>query len=69
MKETQYDDHIWMTVAGSAWAIRAIHRNVFYLWRGYMDDGTLELASVDVSEVDWVAYCDKAVEMIEQGIW
>jgi len=69
VKEEQHDNHIWLTVSGQAWAIRAIHKPIFYLWRGYMHDGTLETASLDTSEVDWDMYCERAAEFIENGIW
>jgi hypothetical protein len=34
-----------------------------------MWDGTLELNSVDVTDVDWDMYVERAAEYIEQGIW
>lgn len=58
------DDHVWITVHGKNWAIRAISRPVFYLWRGYAPD--LEFAVLDTSKIDWKAYCDAAVKLLEE---
>jgi hypothetical protein len=63
----QQDDHIWLTIAGEGWAIRAIHRSIFYLWRGDFWSGTLELQTVDVADVDWDMYCDRAVKLLEEA--
>jgi hypothetical protein len=65
-RDEQHDNHIWLTVCGSSWAIRCIHWPIFYLWRGYMHDGTLELASVEIPPgYDFDAYCEQAVFYID----
>lgn len=57
---TQYDDHIWLTVNGEAWAIKSINRRsdwpqgiVLHLWRGYAPD--LEFLNI------WIRYPDRWV--------
>lgn len=33
--EEQHDDHIWLTVGGSSWAIHFMKWPYIVLWRGY----------------------------------
>jgi hypothetical protein len=64
----QHDDHIWLTVNGEAWAIRAIERPdswVFRLWRGYYPE--LEFLSVEVKSPDWDSYCEAAIKMLRDA--
>ena len=60
----QHDDHIWITVAGEAWAIFSIRRNRFLLWRGYSPN--LEFMVMGVEHVDWESYCEKAHKKLMQ---
>jgi hypothetical protein len=63
---SQHDDHIWLTVRGEGWAIRAIEREhdsmIFHLWRGYEPD--LEYLVVEMSKPNWPAYCEAASRML-----
>jgi hypothetical protein len=59
----QHDDHIWLTVAGSGWAIQAIIGNCIYLWRGYWPD--CEYNAIDMSDFNYEVYCNRAVETID----
>jgi hypothetical protein len=66
----QQDDHIWIIVNGTPWAIRRIVRVegkpwLIDLWRGC--EPFLQTASIDVRFVDWPAYCDAAVCKIAEG--
>lgn len=61
----QHDDHIWLTVSGSAWAIKAIRWPTIYLWRGY--EPKLEYAVVDMSEFNADAYCDRAALALNES--
>ncbi|HEY7417412.1 MAG TPA: hypothetical protein VH593_19670 [Ktedonobacteraceae bacterium] len=65
----QHDDHIWLTVNGRAWAIRAIirtrHHYIFQLWRGYSPN--LEHIAIECINVDWEAYCEAAIEMLREA--
>jgi hypothetical protein len=60
----QHDDHIWLTWMGEGWAIRRIEYPIIHLWRGYEPD--LEYSAIDVSKVDWDAYCRMAVQMLSE---
>lgn len=60
--ERQHDDHIWLTVGGSAWAILTIDGPFLMLWRGYEPD--LEYCVIEMSEFNSDSYADKAVEML-----
>jgi hypothetical protein len=67
MTDTQHDDHIWLTVGGEPWAIRAIERCgplVFRLWRGYFPE--LEYRSVEMINPDWDSYCKMAIKMLDR---
>lgn len=57
----QHDDHIWLTVGGSAWAIERIEGHYISFWRGYWPD--LEYLVVDISDVDWEEYHRKWEEI------
>ena len=61
--EVQHDDHIWMRVAGTAWAIERLEPGRMYLWRGYWPN--LEFASVDTQFMNWDIYCESAVQFLE----
>jgi hypothetical protein len=63
MNDDQHDDHIWLNVDGTSWGIRAIYWPIVYLWRGY--DLDLEFCSVDISNVDWDVYNERAVKMLK----
>jgi len=64
-----YDDHVWLTVHGEAWAIRRIERDeagtivAFQLWRGYWPN--IETKAVRVIDADWPRYCDAARAVID----
>lgn len=58
----QQDDHIWITVNGEAWAIRAIRGNVLWLWRGYWPN--LQYSAIEISNFDVEEYCDRAAKML-----
>ena len=60
----QHDDHIWLTVVGEGWAIRAINGNFIYLWRGYAP--FIEYSGIDMRDFNYNKYCDMAVEMLEK---
>lgn len=60
--EAQHDDHIWLTVHGEAWAIRAMHWPVIWLWRGYWPD--LEYTVVRLDNFNSDHYADAAVAMM-----
>jgi hypothetical protein len=56
----QHDDHIWLTLFGTAWAIQAIEWPVIYFWRGYAPN--LEYLTVEFyPDDDFKDYCDVAV--------
>jgi hypothetical protein len=65
----QQDDHIWLTVGGSAWAIREIIRDEagvmreLLLWRGYEPD--IVTMHVGVFNFDVSGYCTAAAAVIE----
>lgn len=59
----QHDDHIWLTVLGEGWAIRKLTPTCIYLWRGYITN--LQYCEIDITRVNWTAYCDKAVAMLK----
>ena len=67
----QHDDHIWLTVLGGAWAIKAMvrldHQNmlVMHLWRGYEPD--LAYMTVALTNYDWAAYCDAAAALLREA--
>jgi hypothetical protein len=68
MDAPQHDDHIWLTVLGSAWAIQSLSKNpyghtLFHLWRGY--EPNLEYLLLTVTENHWTEYCHKAVGLLE----
>jgi len=62
----QHDDHIWLNVGGSLWAIRYIKHEHQYiaLWRGYSQN--IEYWGVWVDQVNYQKYCDEAVSMLEE---
>ena len=62
MKEEQHDDHIWLTVNGTAWAIHSIRWPIIYLWRGYWP--SFEFNAVDMSEFDSKGYIERALPII-----
>jgi hypothetical protein len=66
----QHDDHIWLSVRGEGWAIRAIEREheamIFHLWRGYEPD--LEFATVEFTETNWPAYCEAAAALLSRNV-
>lgn len=59
----QHDDHIWLTVYGEAWAIRAMSWPYILLWRGYEPD--LEFAVIHMSGFCQEAYCEKAAALLK----
>jgi hypothetical protein len=63
--ETQHDDHIWLTVGCSSWAIREINHEYEYiaLWRGY--EPNIEYWGVWMPNFNYEEYCDRAVKMME----
>jgi hypothetical protein len=63
MSEKQQDDHIWLTVGGSSWAIQYILPPVIYLWRGYYPN--CEYSAVDISNVNWEIYYQEWCKMNE----
>jgi hypothetical protein len=63
-EEEQHDDHIWLTVGGSAWAIEWIWGNIIGLWRGYYPN--FEYSAVDISKVNWENYHKRWLEMNER---
>jgi hypothetical protein len=58
----QHDDHCWLTVGGEAWAIRAMHWPVIWLWRGYWPNH--EYSIVRMEDFNAESYCDKAVALL-----
>lgn len=58
----QHDDHIWLNVGGSAWAIYSLHGPVALLWRGYYPD--FEFNAVNLAGVDWEAYAQKSLDFL-----
>jgi hypothetical protein len=58
----QHDDHCWLTAGGSAWAIYAKHGDILTLWRGYRP--YLEWSILDISEVNWESYHEKALALL-----
>jgi hypothetical protein len=65
MMTMQHDDHIWLTVGGSAWAIQFIQPPIIYLWRGFYPD--FEFSAVDVRNVDWDLYVALCVKMLQKN--
>ena len=63
MSERQHDDHIWLTVNGEGWAIRALEWPIIFLWRGY--EPNLEYCAVEMSRFNAKSYADKAVAMLK----
>jgi hypothetical protein len=67
----QHDDHIWLTVGGSSWAIFSIRWPIIYLWRGnaIIDDlnnitnDRIEWNAIDVTGVDWELYYQQWANM------
>ena len=64
----QHDDHIWLTVLGEAWAIRAIEpdRETFHLWRGYEPD--LEYLTVQLKKMNHAAYAEMAAAWLKYPV-
>ena len=60
-----HDDHCWLTVNGSAWTIHSVHPSVMVLWRGRAPQ--LEWAAIDMTGLDWGAYCEVASRQLEHG--
>jgi hypothetical protein len=58
----QHDDHIWLTAAGEAWAIRAIRGERIYLWRGYAPN--LQYCILEWPPVHWSHYADHAAQLL-----
>jgi hypothetical protein len=63
MPSPQHDDHIWLTAGGEAWAIYHIRLPLLYLWRGYYPN--IEYSILDISQVDWESYTQKAVKQLQ----
>jgi hypothetical protein len=63
MSEEQQDDHIWLTVGETAWAIKSIKWPIIILWRGYHP--LLEYNIIDISRVNWEDYHKRWLEMNE----
>lgn len=63
---TQHDDHIWLTLLGEAWAIRAIEGDIIWLWRGYQPD--IEHMSVHWPKYSHVASAEKAAAWLKDGL-
>jgi hypothetical protein len=62
MTEEQHDDHCWLMVGGSMWAIEFMRWPIIFLWRGYWPN--IENSILDVSEVRWDEYISKAVSLL-----
>lgn len=70
MTGEQHDDHIWLTVEGSAWAIRRIERVppdcwCIHLWRGY--EPRIEYARVFIADDDVHVYANAAAMWLKAG--
>jgi hypothetical protein len=75
MSEEQHDDHVWLTVGGSAWAIFSIQWPIIFLWRGnaIIDDlnnitnDSIECNAIDIRNVDWESYYKNAMAILYDG--
>jgi muconolactone delta-isomerase len=62
--ESQHDDHIWLNVAGSSWAIKRKSGDLIQLWRGYSP--YIEYSIIDISNVNWDQYHQMWTALMEE---
>jgi hypothetical protein len=60
----QQDDHMWLSIAGEQWRIKAIEDRTMLLERGFSEDAP-ETKQIDLSKAKWNKYVDAAVMMLE----
>ena len=60
----QHDDHCWLCVGGSMWAIHRMRWPLIWLWRGNWP--YLEFNLVEMSNFNSESYADKAIAMMKK---
>jgi hypothetical protein len=58
----QYDDHMWLSIAGEQWRIVSLEDRIMILEKGFQADR--ETKQIDLNRARWDKYTEAAVEVI-----
>ena len=59
----QYDDHMWLSIAGEQWRVTAIEDRIMILERAFED--APEVKQIDLTKAKWNKYVEAACAVIE----